>query len=118
LVAAPPSDAAPAQVVQALVDAVNSRDVELVAGLTTPGLGDHLKQTWLVQGYMTDASIGATLDDAGAGTAYSDAKTAMVNLTFTPEQADISMTNGKAVTWSVSLVEQDSRWLAFDMGVG
>lgn len=104
--------------VQALVDAVNSRDAERVAGLTTPGFGDHLEQTWLVQGYMTDASIGATSDDAGPGTAYSDARTAMVDLTFTPEQADSSMVDGEAVSWSVLLVEQDSRWVAFDMGVG
>lgn len=42
----------------------------------------------------------------------------MVDLTFTPEQADSSMVDGEAVSWSVLLVEQDSRWVAFDMGVG
>lgn len=104
--------------VQAFVDAVNDRDVEVVGELVTPDFRDHLDQTWLARGYLTDATIGATFEDAGPGTAYSEGKTASVNLTFTPEQADPSMTNGESVTWSVLLVEQDDRWVVFDMGAG
>jgi hypothetical protein len=118
LIATPAPDAAPAQVVQAVVDAINDRDAELVAEMTTSGFHDHLEQTWLARGYLTDATIGATRDSAGPGTAYSDANTAAVNLTFTPEQADSSMTNGEPTTWSVLLVEQDGRWVVFDMGAG
>ena len=118
LVATPSADATPAQVVQAVVDAVNVRDAELVAEMTTPAFRDHLERTWLARGYLTDATIGSTLDDAGAGTTYSEANTATVNLTFTPEQADDSMTNGEPITWAVLLVEQDGRWVVFDMGAG
>jgi hypothetical protein len=118
LVAAPAPDAVPAQVVQALVDAVNDRDAELVAELTTPAFRDHLERTWLAHGYLTDATVGETFDDAGPGTAYSEATSASVNLTFTPEQADASMQNGESITWAVLLVEQDGRWKAFDMGAG
>jgi hypothetical protein len=105
-------------VVQAVVDAVNVRDAELVAEMTTPAFRDHLERTWLARGYLTDATIGSTLDDAGAGTTYSEANTATVNLTFTPELADDSMTNGEPITWAVLLVEQDGRWVVFDMGAG
>lgn len=101
-----------------MVDAVNDRDTELVAELATPGFRDHLEQTWLDDGYLTDATIGATSDDAGPGTAYAEAETASVNLTFTPEQADSSMTNGESTTWAVLLVKQDGRWVVFDMGNG
>ncbi|WP_454044451.1 hypothetical protein [Cellulosimicrobium sp. Marseille-Q8652] len=118
LVAAPAADAEPAQVVQAVVDAVNDRDAELVAEITTSGFLDSLERTWLAHGYLTEATIGATVDDAGTGTAYDEANTAAVNLTFTPEQADSSMTNGEPVTWAVLLVEQGGRWVVFDMGAG
>lgn len=118
LVATPASDATPAQVVQAVVDAVNVRDAELVAEMTTPEFRDHLERTWLARGYLTDATIGSTSDDAGAGTTYNEANTAAVNLTFTPEQADSSMANGEPITWTVLLVERDGRWVVFDMGAG
>ncbi len=104
--------------VQAVVDAVNDRDAELVAEITTSGFLDSLERTWLAHGYLTEATIGATVDDAGTGTAYDEANTAAVNLTFTPEQADSSMTNGEPVTWAVLLVEQGGRWVVFDMGAG
>lgn len=116
LVASPPPDAKPAQVVQALVDAINARDQDLVEDLSTPGFADSVAQTWMQGGYLTAAEIGETLEGQGAGTAHPDAVGVMVS--FVPEGTDASIPDGERITWAFLVTDDDGPWLVFDAGAG
>lgn len=114
MVATPGPHADPPQVVQALVDGINARDEDLVRTLSTDGFADHLLSTWFEGGYLTDATIGETLDDTGQP---EDSATVMVS--FTPEGADETMQNGTEISWAFLLVRGESgRWLVTDTGWG
>src|SRR5699024_7577453 len=63
LVATPGPHADPPQVVQALVDGINARDEDLVRTLSTEGFADYLLRTWFEGGYLTEPTVGETLDD-------------------------------------------------------
>ena len=114
LVATPGPHADPPQVVQALVDAINARDEDLVRTLSTEGFADYLLRTWFEGGYLTDATVSAP-DPAQADP--EDAATVMVS--FTPEGADASIQNGTEMSWAFLLVRGESgRWLVTDTGGG
>lgn len=102
--------------VQAVVDAINARDAELVGDLSTPGFSEYVEDTWMDGGYLTYAEIGNVVEDHGAGTAYPDAVGVMVS--FIPEGTDASMDDGERITWTFGLTDDSGRWLVFDAGTG
>lgn len=116
LVATPPSDAEPAQVVQTVVDAINAREHDLVEHLSTPGFAEYVEATWMQGGYLTEAEIGATLPDQGVATADPDAVGVVVS--FVPEQTDASIPDGERISWVFLVTDASGRWLVLDAGGG
>lgn len=115
LVATPGPHANPAHVVQALVDGINARDEDLVRTLSTDGFADQLVDVWFDGIYLTEATI-STPDDAGMAEPEDSAS---VNVSFTPEGADASMTNGTETSWAFLLMADESgRWLVNGAGQG
>jgi len=108
LVARPPSDAPPSHVVQALIDATNARDADLVRTVATPGWAEVMIEEWS-DVYLTGAEIGTTVTDGN---------TASVNVSFIPVGGDASMPNGQRVGWAFLLTNESGRWLVTSMGQG
>lgn len=108
LVARPPADAQPAHVVQALIDAVNARDADLVRDVATDGWAEAMIDEWF-DTYLTGAEIRDTVQD---GT------TASVAVSFIPEGGGASMPNGQRVTWGFLLTNESGGWLVTSIGQG
>lgn len=108
MIATPPEGAAPAVVAQALVDAVNVGDSDLVAELST---SNSPFSSWLDSGAsMRDAQLYPPRERADG--------TAIVDVSFTAHGTDLSLPEGTQVTWSIEFVIVDGEWRANLLGAG
>ena len=107
LVARPPADAQPAQVVQAFIDAVNAEDADLVLALATEEFGEVVIADFGTHYTYAEIRETAALDDDHA----------VVGLSFIPEGSDW-MTNGERLGWGVNLVNVSGEWLVESIGQG
>ncbi|GAA4840204.1 hypothetical protein GCM10023221_17420 [Luteimicrobium xylanilyticum] len=128
-VALPPDDATPGQVAQAYLDAVNADDERVLRAVTTPGMFDGVRDTWLKRslyglgsrsryGHPTITDV-LTGEDAVAGTDLDPDQAATVVVSFDPETSDPTLGEG-SLTWGILLERADasSRWLVYDQGEG
>ncbi|TNU73330.1 hypothetical protein FH969_11920 [Miniimonas arenae] len=117
VIASPAPDAEPAQVVQALVDAVNAGDAELVRNLSEDGSSQL--DWWVEHGAtMRDARIGAVYEDPESQADASGPEIVGVVVDFVPWGVDASMQEGVETSWAFQLVRQGGRWLFHGAGVG
>ncbi len=127
--ALPPDDAPPGQVVQAYLDALNADDERVLRAVTTSGMFDEVRETWLKRrlyglgsrsgyGHPTITNV-VTGKNAAEGTSLSPDQAAMVAVSFDPETSDPTVGEGE-LTWGILLQRADasSPWLVFDQGEG
>lgn len=110
----PSPDAAPVDVVEAYVAAINAGDRAALATLSADG---RVPDAWL--GSRIDLiSVGDPTNGAGVGTRYGDQPTVGVTVRAEFHDTDPSLPDGRPVGWTYLLVEQNGRWVVYDQGQG